>query len=254
MAADDERAVHLLAMSMLRGAGGGAGVDGERGRAQGMCQAAADLLGMDQVTITLGAGVPERYVLCSTDADVVALEDEEFTVGDGPAVRALLEQRAVLAADVEAHPEQWPLYRGATAAGPSSGGQTFHGVFALPLTVGDRAPLGVMTGYRLAATRVTDVWAAEMLLVAAAVSSALVHLVVSGQLEDALQPDVRPRDHAEWAGRWQVVNQAMGMVVAQLHVPAAEALLRMRARAFLDGALLHDVATAVVQRRLQLDP
>jgi hypothetical protein len=46
------------------------------------------------------------------------------------------------------------------------------------------------------------------------------------------------------------VHQATGMVLAQLRVGAAEALARMRARAFTEGRLLIDVARDVLARTL----
>jgi hypothetical protein len=43
-------------------------------------------------------------------------------------------------------------------------------------------------------------------------------------------------------------------VAAQLEIPVAEALLRLRARAFSSGRLLSDVADDVVARRLRFTP
>jgi len=48
-----------------------------------------------------------------------------------------------------------------------------------------------------------------------------------------------------------VVHQASGMVSAQLDVRIGEALVRLRARAFVEGRPLTEIAGDVVARRLR---
>jgi len=60
----------------------------------------------------------------------------------------------------------------------------------------------------------------------------------------------------EWAGlvdRRAVVHQAAGMISVQLDVDVAEALLRLRARAYALDRPMADVAADVVARRLRFD-
>jgi hypothetical protein len=47
--------------------------------------------------------------------------------------------------------------------------------------------------------------------------------------------------------------QAQGMVTVQLGVPLADALARIRARAYSDNRPLREVARDIVTRRLRLD-
>jgi hypothetical protein len=49
------------------------------------------------------------------------------------------------------------------------------------------------------------------------------------------------------------VSQATGMLVAQLGVEPAEALLRLRAHAYATGRSSTDVARDILERRLRLD-
>ncbi|MGH9103008.1 MAG: ANTAR domain-containing protein [Acidimicrobiales bacterium] len=49
------------------------------------------------------------------------------------------------------------------------------------------------------------------------------------------------------------VNQAAGMVAVQLGVGVAEALVRLRAHAFVTSCPLSAVATDVIARRLRLE-
>jgi AmiR/NasT family two-component response regulator len=48
------------------------------------------------------------------------------------------------------------------------------------------------------------------------------------------------------------VSQATGMLVAQLEVEPAEALVRLRAHAFATGRSATDVACDILDRRLRL--
>ena len=49
------------------------------------------------------------------------------------------------------------------------------------------------------------------------------------------------------------VHQASGMLMVQLGIPIADALVVLRARAYADSRHLADVARDVVARRLHLD-
>ena len=51
-----------------------------------------------------------------------------------------------------------------------------------------------------------------------------------------------------------VVHQATGMLAAQLDIDLAEALARLRARAYADDRPLYDVSVDVVTRALRLAP
>ena len=76
-------------------------------------------------------------------------------------------------------------------------------------------------------------------------------------LLDAGQRDgSRPNGHwPEQAGRHHPeVHQATGMIIVQLGVTAAVALIRLRAYAYAQDRRLRDVAADVVARRLRFDP
>ena len=66
-----------------------------------------------------------------------------------------------------------------------------------------------------------------------------------------------PADHLvtqlAWDGR-SAVNRATGMVMAQLAIPAVDALALMRAHAYAIDATLQDVARQVLQRTLVFRP
>ena len=74
----------------------------------------------------------------------------------------------------------------------------------------------------------------------------------------SMQADAAPGALAarlEVSGNFRfVVHQAAGRVAAQLQIPVAEALLRLRARAYSTGRPVSDVADDVVARRLRFTP
>ncbi len=66
---------------------------------------------------------------------------------------------------------------------------------------------------------------------------------------DRARPAAEDEGDAVLVGRPEV-HQATGMVLAQMGISARDALARMRAHAFVTGALLSDVAADIVGRRL----
>ena len=77
-------------------------------------------------------------------------------------------------------------------------------------------------------------------------SLALLHLVTDSP--DAFAPDPTVRTDFRLH-----VHQATGMVAVQLDVPVAEALLRLRARAFAEGRSVSDLAADVVAGRVRFE-
>jgi len=72
-------------------------------------------------------------------------------------------------------------------------------------------------------------------------------------LQDPSPPGELARELDDAVAYRSEVYQASGIVAVQLGVPAAEALLRMRAHAFAADQTLDAVAAAIVDRRLRLD-
>ena len=50
------------------------------------------------------------------------------------------------------------------------------------------------------------------------------------------------------------VSQATGMLMAQLHIEAPAALVRLRAHAYATGRSATEVSRDIIERRLRLDP
>lgn len=217
-------------------------VDGEHGAAgdlRRLCSAAGRALAASGTGLTVMAGGGQRGITAASDAATERLEELQVTLGEGPCVDAYESMRPVLIPDVtDGAMSRWPAYAPAVhAAG-------VRAVFAFPLQVG-AARLGVMDVFRTGAGMLS----ADELTVALTFAEVAVSTLLDG------------RDSREAAGGWlddplgsrAELFQAQGMVMVQLGVSLAEAMVRMRAYAYVQDLRLYDVAADVVARRLSFD-
>ena len=93
-------------------------------------------------------------------------------------------------------------------------------------------------------------------LASALVAAELAQMPLLDLLAEDLQAAVADPDSDSWAELNTLsraeVSQATGMLVAQLEVEPAEALVRLRAHAFATGRSATDVARDILDRRLRL--
>ena len=117
-------------------------------------------------------------------------------------------------------------------------------MFAIPVRIG-AAHLGVLDLYWLTAGSLS----LEKLVDALAYADAVLMLALDTRGGAALGMD-NPGDGGlvEWRAE---VHQATGMISVQLNVDVTEALIRLRAYAYLHDRRLADVAAEVVARRLR---
>ena len=207
-----------------------------------VCVAAVRHLGIDGASVTVMSGPDSREPVFASDELSAVLEELQFTTGEGPGADQFWLGSPVLVADLESAAARWPGFvPEAVLAGAGA-------MFALPLQAGAMR-VGVLSLYRaqpgpLSAGELADVLvfadiALQLLLDAAA--------GISGP------PGHRPPLDG-LLDRRAVVYQATGMISVQLGVSLEEALVRLRAHAFADGAALGDVADGVVSRQLRFEP
>jgi hypothetical protein len=174
------------------------------------------------------------------------VEDLQLTLGEGPAVDAYDQGRAVLVEDLDTATAttRWPRFTPAALA------LGVGAVFAFPLQRGARRT-GVLALYADGPLVLADGRAAELALLAGLVTDAVLALpsVPSGVV--AGDP-ARPRD--DTAERRAVVHQATRMVARQLDCSARDAFARLRARAFAAGVGVDEVAQQVVEHELRFEP
>ncbi len=206
-----------------------------------LCEVAAESAGVSGASIMLLSDELARGSLCTTDGVAAYLDDLQFTLGQGPALEAHARGCPVLEPDLDARTTvRWPvLVPLAVRAG-------VRAVFAFPLRIG-AVRLGAVTLFRDTPGPLGDLQYADAVAVA----------VVASRTILALQADAPPGSVAaeleQGANFHFVVHQAAGMVSIQLGIGVTEALVRLRAHAFVGERSIDDVSRDVVARRLRLD-
>lgn len=203
---------------------------------------AATALGVDGVTAGVGTG-PEGLVLgWGTETVTVGLENQQFTLGEGPGIDAARAGVPVLVPDLAAAAARWPAFA------PAAADLGVRAVFAFPLRIGVIS-VGTLLAQRTTSGPLVGGRLTDALALADAVTTMLLHR----QSDEADQADHLPPDWAQPVIYRAEVHQATGMISVQLGVSMAEALARLRAHAWSNGHILADVAADVVARRLRFD-
>lgn len=231
----EPRAVVAALMGAQAVAGGGTGILLTR-----LCEAAAQHLAVLGVAVGLMSDSASVGVVASADQRSADLDELQYTVGEGPSRDAFRMRRPVLVADLESSEGQaWPIYSGsALEAG-------VVGVFAFPLHVG-AATLGTLTIYADAAGGLGH----QQLRMALAFAELATEILLDG--------DPTPGDGSLHPGVERVLSyraevyQAQGVVTVQLGISLAEALVRIRAHAFLHGQTLSEVAALIMSGEVVL--
>jgi len=206
-----------------------------------ICGASAAALTASGVGVSVVTGDGEWGFAIASSPACQRLEELQFTLGEGPCVDALATRRPVLVADVTGGAaDRWPIYSSAVRE------RGVRSVFAFPLLAGS-ASVGVLDVFRGRPGAMNEEDVAQSLTFAAIARTA----VLDGQHEAPV--DEVPNGFDESPGYRAEVFQAQGMVMVQLGVTLAEALLRLRAHAYANDRTLADVARDVVARALRLD-
>lgn len=198
-----------------------------------------------------GADHPAGLVAAS-DGVAAALEDLQFTLGEGPCVDASRTGRPVLVADLAATDPyrggagRWPAFtREALAAGAAA-------VFTFPLRIG-AIRLGVLDLYRERPGGLDEGEVSEALVLASAAIALLLH-AQDRQGPATAGPAWREPWSLPLAHDRAVVHQATGVVSVTAGVGLGEALLLLRARAYAERRPLDELAADVVDGRARVGP
>lgn len=205
------------------------------GRLEGLCFSCVEAAGVDGagLIVVTGDGTPET-VYATNDLSA-QLEDMQFTLGEGPCVEATRSGFPVLVPRLDAKSwQQWPTFgEHAASAGVAA-------VFAFPVRIGaisfgtldlHRRTPGQLSQNQLTHALTTVDQAAGLLMV-----------VTADELDGAV-PETTYR---------MVVHQAAGMAMVQLGTTIEEAMLRLRAIAYVEGLPINDLAADLVGRRRRL--
>ncbi|UQX09971.1 GAF and ANTAR domain-containing protein [Candidatus Mycobacterium methanotrophicum] len=225
-----------------------AAVDGHRGvaAADGLCDACVMLLHVDAAAISLVFDGTNSGTMGSSSPAARQYDELQFTLGEGPCLESVTRRIPILVVDLE-DPEEarWPAYRPAMLA------HQIRSVYAIPVVVA-----GEFVG-------ALDLFRAEpgplggKHLVGAVAAAELAAIPLLDLLDADMQAAVADPASNAWAELNTLsrseVSQATGMLVAQLGVEPAEALVRLRAHGYTEGRSATDVARDILDRRLTLE-
>jgi hypothetical protein len=176
----------------------------------------------------------------ATAPRIEELEELQFTLGQGPGVDAARGDGPVLVVDLSDADSRrrWPMFA------PAAVEHGIRGMVAVPVLVG-AARLGVLDLYWLRAGLLNDGEVADVLAYADAV------LVLALDHRGGVASELENLGGAGLVERRAEVHQATGMMSVQLGVHVTDALVRLRAHAYLHDRGLAEVAADVVARRLR---
>src|SRR5665213_500746 len=222
-------------------------VGGERGApaADRLCVACLPLLGVDAAAISLIDEGESRGTFGASDAAARLLDSLQFTAGAGPCLEAAEKMVPVLVPDIHAQDEpRWPAFKDAAERAG------VRAVFALPIRVG-MIGLGALDLFRSVPGPLSPAQLTDALMVADAAAQVLLDLVDESSVAAGRGDPV-----AQWAQVASLsrveVYQATGMIMAQLDLSPASALVRLRAYAFASDLRSSEVVQPGPDRDLHM--
>jgi GAF domain-containing protein len=224
-----------------------AGGDPTVSMADRLCLACVELLGVDGAAISVMVEGTSQGTVGSSGQLSQRLDELQFTFGEGPCIDAVRSGAPVVVDNLADPAEQrWPVYSGSVV------GLGVRAVYALPINLANSV-VGALELYRhkpgplQGDSMIGGLMAAEL-----AVLPVLALLTDGADLLAVADADAAWGQLASMAR--VEVYQATGMVMGQLGVGPAEALVRLRAHAFVHGLTASEVAWSVVGRQLVLEP
>jgi hypothetical protein len=207
-----------------------------------LCVASAKVVGVRGAGVALMAAGHVLGMMCVSDDVTGALEDVQYSLGEGPCVKAYHARAPVLAGDLaDGDGNEWPAFRdGALRVG-------VRAAFGFPLMVRGIC-IGALNLYHDRPVNLSG----EQVADAVAVCHVAARTVLDWQ-----------SSAAPGAVAWQlegvpahraVVHQATGMISVQAAVPLDDALSMLRAYAFANDRTIGEVAEAVIRRMVRFDP
>jgi len=191
------------------------------------------MLQVNGVSLTIEVVTANRLTLAATDQVAAALEQLQDVMEEGPCWDAYLTGVPQMTNLTEGDDERWPRF--APAARQAVGQRAVYGLPMRP----EQDTLGVLS-----------VHLAEFTELPRGLDDAL---FLADTVGAALLLDPQQHDKYGMAGPWSrrsAIHQATGMIIAQLSLPAPDALAIMRAHAFAHNTTLDDIADQLISRRL----
>lgn len=216
--------------------GAGRGVNRDHMGIGKLCSACVERTGVDGGGVSVISSNGTSVFLHATDDTARVIEELQFTLGEGPCVDAASSGAPVLVPDLAAAEDElavrWPAFLSEVV------GTDAQALFAFPIRVGD-VGLGIVDLYR----RTPGALDADQLASGLSGVEAMGNRMVT-------PVDVPPDDTYRPDDTYPLtVHRAAGMVMVQLDSSIEEALVRLRATAYLDGLPVTALALDVIEGR-----
>ena len=197
------------------------------------------VLPVDGLSIsTFGDFLPAETI-SSSDAQSSRLDELQLDLGEGPCWDALATRAPILEPDIRHRPTRvWPAFSEAIIA------DDLGALFAFPLLLGPLR-IGAIDLYTTRPSHLSDLNIRQTSGLATVVSRLVLARAIRLS-EGDVEGDAD--DRRQFSRR--EVHQATGMVLAQLGIPATDALLVIQGHAFAAGRPMQEVAQEIIDRRL----
>jgi GAF domain/ANTAR domain len=211
-----------------------------------LCQACVDLIHVDAAAISLIFDGANSGTLGASSQPARLYDELQFVLGEGPCLDSVARRAPVLVSDLaDIADVRWPAYAPAMVA------HQIGSVFAMPVVVAGEY-VGALDLYR---ERSSLLGAEE--LADAIVAAELAQMPLLDLLAENLQATLNDPESDTWTELHRLsrveVSQATGMLIDQLDVDAAEALVRLRAYAYATNRSATDVARDILDHGLRLE-
>jgi GAF domain/ANTAR domain len=223
-------------------------VDGSRGAeaADRLCEACVILLDIDAAAISIVFDGVTMGTLGSSGKPARIYDELQFTLGEGPCLDSVAQRAPVLVVDLADPAEaRWPAF------GPAMLSHHIRAVCAMPVVLAGEY-IGALDLFRMNPGRLD-----EPNLIGAVAAAEIAGIPLLDLLDADLRVAATDPNSNAWADLNSLsraeVSQATGMLVAQLDIEPAEALVRLRAHAYATGRGATDVARDILDHRLRLD-
>lgn len=211
-----------------------------------LCQACVELLCVDAAAISLVFDGTNTGTLGASGDQARMYDELQFTLGEGPCLESVATRAPVLVIDLAAEVDggRWPAY------GPALLDYDIGGVFAMPVLMAGEY-LGALDLFRTRPGALGGEHLAGALVAAELAEMPLLDLLGENLQITAADPARSASNDLDIIMRPEV-NQAIGMLVAQLEITPTVALLRLRAHAYAAGRSATEVARDILARHLRL--
>jgi hypothetical protein len=210
-----------------------------------LSEACVELLNVDAVAISIVISGEQTGTLGVSSSAARLYDEVSFTLGEGPCMAAVVHRRPVIVVDLS-DPGEWSWTAYATAMLAHG----IRGVWAMPLVVAGEY-VGALTLFGTSPGAPTGAQLDGALVAAEMAGMPLLDLIAAEKFAAVNSGGGRGPD---WGALTRVeVNQATGMLIAQLDVDPVEALARLRAHAYATGRSASDVAHDILDGTVRLD-